>query len=79
MPGYATLVQKNTIEPLDSYIKADNIDLSLYGGATDQITVDGSLYQLPFRNDFWFFSIIRICLTQKNLAYPTNDMTFCSV
>ncbi len=48
MPGYATLVQKNTIEPLDSYIKADNIDLSLYGGATDQITVDGSLYQLPF-------------------------------
>ena len=76
VPGYATLVQKNTIEPLDSYIKADNIDLSLYGGATDQITVDGSLYQLPFRNDFWVLFYNKDLFDAKNLAYPTNDMTF---
>ena len=76
VPGYATLVQKNTIEPLDSYIKADNIDLSLYGGATDQITVNGSLYQLPFRNDFWVLFYNKDLFDAKNLAYPTNDMTF---
>ena len=76
VPGYATLVQKNTIESLDDYIKADNIDLSLYGGATDQITVDGSLYQLPFRNDFWVVFYNKDLFDAKNVPYPTNDMTF---
>ncbi len=52
VPGYATLVQKNTLEPLNSYIESAGIDLSQYGGATDQVTVDGELYELPFRNDF---------------------------
>ncbi len=76
VPGYATLVQKNTIESLDEYIKADNIDLDLYGGATDQITVDGKLYELPFRNDFWVLFYNKDLFDAKNLAYPTNDMTF---
>lgn len=76
VPGYATLVQKNTIESLDEYIKKDNIDLSLYGGATDQITVDGSLYELPFRNDFWVLFYNKDLFDAKGLAYPTNDMTF---
>ena len=53
VPGYATLVQKNAILPLDDYISADAVDLSKYAGATDQVTVYGSLYELPFRNDFW--------------------------
>ena len=76
VPGYATLVQKNTIEPLDSYIEADKVDLSLYGGATDQITVDGSLYELPFRNDFWVVFYNKDLFDAKGVAYPTNDMTF---
>lgn len=76
VPGYATLVQKNTIEVLDDYIKKDNVDLSLYGGATDQITVDGSLYQLPFRNDFWVLFYNKDLFDAKSVAYPTNDMTF---
>ena len=76
VPGYATLVQKNTIESLDEYIKKDNIDLSLYGGATDQITVNGSLYELPFRNDFWVLFYNKDLFDAKGLAYPTNDMTF---
>ena len=53
VPGYATLVQKNAILALDDYIKADGVDLSQYAGATDQVLVDGKLYELPFRNDFW--------------------------
>lgn len=53
VPGYATLVQKGSIIALDDYIAKDKVDLSKYAGATDQVLVDGKLYELPFRNDFW--------------------------
>lgn len=76
VPGYATLVQKNAILPLDDYIKADNVDLTKFAGATDQVTVDGSLYELPFRNDFWVLFYNKDLFDAKNVAYPTNDMTW---
>lgn len=52
VPGYATLVSKGVLEPLNDRIEADGIDLSVYNGMTEQVTVDGELYELPFRNDF---------------------------
>ncbi len=76
VPGYATLVQKNAILSLDDYIKADGIDLGKYAGTTDQITVNGSLYELPFRNDFWVLFYNKDLFDEKGVAYPTNDMTF---
>ena len=76
VPGYATLVQKNSILPLDDYIKADGVDLSKYAGATDQVVVDGKLYELPFRNDFWVIYYNKDLFDEKGVPYPTNDMTF---
>ncbi len=76
VPGYATLVQKNVIASLDSYIAKDNVDLGLYGGATDQVTVNGSLYELPFRNDFWVVFYNKDIFDKAGVAYPDNDMTF---
>lgn len=76
VPGYATLVQKNAILPLDDYIKADSVDLAQYAGATDQVTVDGKLYELPFRNDFWVLFYNKDLFDEKKVAYPTNDMTW---
>jgi multiple sugar transport system substrate-binding protein len=76
VPGYATLVQKNAIASLDDYIAADGVDLSKYAGATDQITVDGSLYELPFRNDFWVLFYNKDLFDAAGVDYPTNDMTF---
>ncbi len=76
VPGYATLVQKNAILSLDDYIKNDGVDLSKYAGATEQVTVDGSLYELPFRNDFWVIFYNKDLFDAKGVAYPTNDMTF---
>lgn len=76
VPGYATLVQKNTLEPLNSYIESAGIDLSQYGGATDQVTVDGELYELPFRNDFWVIFYNKDLFDAAGVDYPTNDMTF---
>ena len=76
VPGYATLVQKNVILPLDDYIAADGVDLAQYAGATDQVVVDGKLYELPFRNDFWVVFYNKDLFDKKGVAYPTNDMTF---
>lgn len=76
VPGYATLVQKNSIMALDDYIKKDNVDLSKYAGVTDQVTVNGSLYELPFRNDFWVLFYNKDIFDREGVAYPTNDMTF---
>ena len=76
VPGYATLVQKGSILSLDDYISNDGVDLSKYAGVTDQVTVDGSLYELPFRNDFWVLFYNKDLFDAKGVAYPTNDMTF---
>ena len=76
VPGYATLVSKNTLEPLDSYISDAGIDLSQYGGVDSQVTVDGSLYELPFRNDFWVVFYNKDVFDNAGVDYPTNDMTF---
>lgn len=76
VPGYATLVQKGSILALDDYIAADGIDLTQFAGTTDQVTVDGSLYQLPFRNDFWVLFYNKDLFDAAGVDYPTNDMTF---
>ncbi len=76
VPGYATLVQKNAIISLDQYISDNSIDLAQYAGVTDQVTVDGSLYELPFRNDFWVVFYNKDLFDAAGVAYPTNDMTF---
>ena len=76
VPGYATLVNKGVLEPLNDRIKADGIDLSMYGGITDQVTVDGNLYELPFRSDFWVLFYNRDVFDAAGVEYPSNDMTF---
>jgi len=76
VPGYMTLVNKGVLEPLDSYIQSSGVDLTQYKGLTDQITVDGKLYELPFRNDFWVLFYNKDIFDKAGVAYPTNDMTF---
>lgn len=76
VPGYTTLVNKGVLESLDDYIAKDGVDLSQYGGITDQVTVDGKLYELPFRSDFWVMFYNKDVFDNAGVAYPTNDMTF---
>lgn len=75
VPSYATLVGKGVLEPLDSYITQDSVDLAQYAGVTDQVTVDNSLYELPFRSDIWLVFYNKDVFDAKNLDYPTNNMT----
>lgn len=76
VPGYATLVQKNAIIALDDLIARDGIDLSQYAGIPEQLMVDGKLYELPYRSDFWLMYYNKDLFDAAGVPYPTNDMTF---
>ncbi len=76
IPGYNTLQKAGQLVNLNDFIKENGIDTSLYGGTTDQITVNGNLYALPFRSDFWVVFYNKDLFDKAGVPYPTNDMTF---
>ena len=65
VPGYMALVNKGVLEPLDPYIEKDGVDLSGYMGLTDQVKVDGKMYELPFKSDFGLYITTRMYLTMQ--------------
>jgi multiple sugar transport system substrate-binding protein len=75
IPGYANLVRQNRLEPLNAYIRSANINTSLYGGTTEQIAVNGEVYALPFRSDFWLIFYNKDIFDKAGVPYPSNDMT----
>lgn len=76
IPGYTTLVEKNALEPLNDRISSAGLDLSGYGGITDQIKMNDNLYALPFRSDFWVLFYNKDIFDKAGAEYPTNDLTF---
>ncbi|MGL5436291.1 MAG: ABC transporter substrate-binding protein [Lachnospiraceae bacterium] len=75
VPQYTNLVNRGILEPLDDYIAKDNVDLNAYKGLTDQVTIDGKLYELPFRSDFWLIYYNKDVFDNAAMPYPSNDMT----
>lgn len=75
IPGYMQTTNASQLEDLTPYIKSANIDTSVYGGTTEQITVNGKLFALPFRSDFWVVYYNKDLFDKAKVAYPTNDMT----
>lgn len=75
VPGYATLVSKGVLESLNNRIEEAEIDLRTFNGTTEQVTVDGQLYELPFRNDFWLLYYNKDIFDAAGVEYPSNDMT----
>lgn len=76
IPGYTTMVNAGQLEPLNGHISTAGIDTSIYGGTTEQITIDSNLYALPFRSDFWVMYYNKDLFDAAGVAYPSNDMTF---
>jgi len=75
-PGYSSMVNKNQLESLDSYISKDGIKLESYSGTAEQLKVKDKLYALPFRSDFWLLYYNKDIFDKAKIAYPTNDMTW---
>ena len=72
IPGYNNLVKKNMVVNLNDYIKKDGVDTNLYGGTAEQISVDGKLYALPFRSDFWVIFYNKALFDKAGVPYPTR-------
>ncbi len=72
MPGYSNLINLEMLEPLNDY---HTTDASLYGGTIEQISLDGTYYQVPFRSDFWVLYYNKDLFDAAGVDYPTNDMT----
>ena len=75
IPGYTNLIGANLILPLDDFIKSSAIDTSAYGGVVEALALDGKVYGLPFRSDFWLVYYNKDIFDKAGVAYPTNDMT----
>lgn len=76
IPMYASMISKKQIEPLNSYIAKDKIDLEQYSGIAEQITVDNKIYALPYRSDIWILYYNKDLFDKAKVPYPTNDMTW---
>jgi len=75
MPGYANLIRQNRLEPLNSFISSAGINTAQYNGVVEQVTVNGNIYELPFRMDFWLTFYNKDIFDKAGVPYPTNDMT----
>ncbi len=75
IPGYAQMVSTGRL--LD--LKGINVipeDTSGYGGLIETLELDGGVYGLPFRTDFWILYYNKTLFDNAGVAYPTNDMTW---
>lgn len=76
MPSYSNYAQKKQILSIDDYIAKDKVDLNAYNGVSDSIKLDGKLYALPYRSDFWVLYYNKDIFDKAKVSYPTNDMTW---
>ena len=75
VPGYAQMVNTGRLMNLkDLGIVPE--DTSGYGGLVEALTVDGSLYGMPMRTDFWIVYYNKAPFDAAGLDYPNNDMTW---
>ena len=75
IPGYAQLVNTGRLIDLK---KAGVLpkDQSEYGGLIDALAVDGGVFGMPFRTDYWIVYYNKDPFDKAGVAYPTNDMTW---
>src|SRR5690625_2427242 len=73
---YSGLVLRRQIRAIDDLVAQDGLDLGAYGGVLDNIIVDGKLYGLPYRSDFWVLFYNKDLFDEMGVPYPTNDWTW---
>ncbi|MEP7285006.1 MAG: sugar ABC transporter substrate-binding protein [Chloroflexota bacterium] len=76
IPGYSAMLTRNQIIPLNDYITASKLDLSVYSGAADELKYQDKIYALPFRSDIWILYYNKNVFDAAGVPYPTNDMTW---
>ena len=62
--------------PLNSFVESTGYDLSGFVGTEANYSVDGELYAVPFRSDFWVLYYNKDLFDAAGMDYPTNDLTW---
>jgi multiple sugar transport system substrate-binding protein len=75
IPTYANLTKVGHLENLNDYVKRSGMDLNIFSGLTDELKINGGVYALPFRSDFWVTYYNKDLFDAAGVPYPTNDMT----
>lgn len=73
--SYTSMILKEQLEPLDTLIEENKIDLSAYGGMAEQYAIDGSIYGLPYRKDMWMLFYNKDLFDAAGIDYPSDNMT----
>lgn len=64
------------LEPLDDYIKKNNVDVSGFGPLYDGLKVNDKIYGLPYRKSNYMLYYNKTLFDQANVPYPKADMTW---
>lgn len=76
IPSFSAMIDRHQLEPLDRYIEESGMDISGFAGLLDNIRMDGKLYGLPFRNDYYVLFYNKDIFDRLGVPYPNNDMTW---
>jgi multiple sugar transport system substrate-binding protein len=76
VPNYTNLVRAGSILDLSGFMTEQKIDPASFGGLVDELKIDGKIYALPFRSDFWVVYYNKDIFDKAGVTYPTNDMTW---
>ncbi|CDZ33065.1 Extracellular solute-binding protein family 1 [Neorhizobium galegae bv. officinalis] len=76
VPNYTNLVRAGSILDLSGFMTEQKIDPASFGGLVDELKIDGKVYALPFRSDFWVVYYNKDIFDKAGVTYPTNDMTW---
>ncbi len=76
VPDLINWVAQGFAAPLNDYVAKSNYDLSGFVGTEQNYAVDGELYAIPFRSDFWVLFYNKDLFDAANVEYPTNDITW---
>lgn len=75
-PPFYAYADKDMIAPLNDYIEAAGIDMSVYGSYADQCTIDGTVYAMPYRSGVNYLFYNKDEFDLAGLSYPTGDWTW---
>jgi multiple sugar transport system substrate-binding protein len=75
IPGFTTLVRARQLADLTDHVKKSGIDIGAYGGSVEQTEIDGKIYAMPFRTDFWVLYYNQDLFDKAGVAYPGNDLS----
>lgn len=76
MGAMLQMADKEQLLPIDDFIARDNLDLSIYKGAAEQLMYNDKAYALPYRNDWYVLYYNKDLFDAAGVEYPSNDMTW---